>query len=460
MHPLYDVVLNALKAYARQMEEEGHDHDALMQEVEAAASTGLMDVLTRLQEDFWHRPSPPDFPYDEPNDWETISSTFPDPESHAAFGGSDDDLKDRLLAAWQGRCVGCHLGRPIEDTAGANPANLKKTLLAVGSWPLEDYMNPIPDGLDLETVSDCVFFRDREAQKLVKGRFDRAVADDDIHYTVIGMTILERFGADFTSEQAMEILKRLTPPSWLFAACRSMFNASLFGLKSPYTARFNNPCSQSLGAVIRCDPWGWGAPANPALAASMAYRDAVNSQTRNGIYAAIFFSVMMADTLAHGDPVRAIDTAQQYVPPGSRFAEMLRFIREACAGKDDWEKIREAIHAQDWKYARQDHRRQFRGLQIHALPNAAKVLLAVLRGEGDFTRTVALGVMSGPDTDCNGATAGSIMGCALGTAGIPSHWTDPLNDTMELQLRGMCEMKISEAARRMFEAAVKNVRRT
>jgi ADP-ribosylglycohydrolase len=68
--------------------------------------------------------------------------------------------------------------------------------------------------------------------------------------------------------------------------------------------------------------------------------------------------------------------------------------------------------------------------------------------------------MSGPDTDCNGATAGSIMGCALGTAGIPPHWIDPLNDTMELQLKGMCEMKISEAAGRMFEVAVKNGRRT
>ena len=173
------------------------------------------------------------------------------------------------------------------------------------------------------------------------------------------------------------------------------------------------------------------------------------TQTRNGIYSGIFFAVMMADAFAHGDPVKAIDTAEQYFPPKSRFAEMIRFIQARCAAEGDWQKVNAAILE---KYPHEAKRFN------HCLPNAAIVLLGLLKGEGDFTRTLGTTVMAGLDTDCTGATVGSIMGCALGTAGIPAHWTDPLNDTIKTQLPGMHELKISEVARRMYEAAKGNAR--
>ena len=225
----------------------------------------------------------------------------------------------------------------------------------------------------------------------------------------------------------------------------------LRALKPPYTALYGNPCRQSWGAQIRCDPWGWGAPANPALAAQMAYKDAANSQVRNGIYSGIFFSVLMADALAHGDPVRALATAAAHVPPRSRFADMLRFVNSECAAHGDWEQVNAAIYARYPEFAKRFN---------HSVPNAAIVTMALLKGEGDFTRTVGIAVMAGLDTDCNGATAGSIMGCALGTGGIPAHWTAPLHDTIRSQVKDMPQVRITEMAARLFEAAKANARRT
>ncbi|MFO7591305.1 MAG: ADP-ribosylglycohydrolase family protein [Acidimicrobiia bacterium] len=55
-------------------------------------------------------------------------------------------------------------------------------------------------------------------------------------------------------------------------------------------------------------------------------------------------------------------------------------------------------------------------------------------------------VASGWDTDSNGATAGSIIGVMLGTAAIPTHWTDPLGDAVDTALVGRGRQQLSELA--------------
>ena len=445
MHPLRDILKKELETDLTQMVEDGHDEADLRAELDAAA--GSADALLELQEDWWNRPSPPDFPYDEPDDWAAVSATFPDPDSHATFGGTDGDLADRLLAAWQGRCVGCQLGKPLEGTAW--PDKIRTVLEVVGSWPLDDYMNPTPGGLDVSTLPDCNFFQWAQRNEHTKGRFDAVSPDDDIHYALLSQKVLEEHGTEFTTEDCCQTIVSHTPPSMIFASGRNMYRTWQWGLRPPHTALFGNPCRQSLGGMIRCDPWGWGAPGDPSLAARMAYKDAVATQTRNGIYAGMFFAVLMADTLAHGDPVRAIDTAAGYVPPNSRFAEMIAFTKQQCAEHDDWQAANAAIYE---KYAGYTERFN------HSLPNAAIVLLGLLKGGGDFSNTICITVMAGLDTDCTGATGGSIMGCAVGAAGIPPHWTEPFHDTIRTELAGMHELKISEAAAQMHRIARKNVR--
>jgi len=449
-HPVYEIVLAALKTDIQQMVEEGHAEGALQQELAAAAGAGSLDALAALQEELWKRPSPPGFPYEEPNDWETIASFFPAAESHARFRGSDAELEDRLLAGWQGRCAGCQLGKPLEGTTW--PDKIKQVLECVGSWPLDDYMNPTPAGLKLEEVADCDFFRrgNEWRNTLCKGRFSDVAPDDDIHYAIISQMVLEQHGAEFTSAQALGTLLQVIPYSCLYAAGRNMFRTAAFGFATPHTALFGNPCRQSLGAQIRCDAFGWAAPGNPALAARMAYKDAVNSQTRNGIYSGMFFAALMADTLAHGDPLRAIATAAQYVPPRSRFAEMIRRVTAWCAEAQDWQAVNAKIYA-----AYETEAPKFN----HSLPNAAIVLLGLHAGRGDFSRTLGVTVMAGLDTDCTGATAGSIMGCALGTSGIPARWVEPFHDTIRSEVKGLPVVKISEIAARMAAVAKRHARR-
>lgn len=135
-------------------------------------------------------------------------------------------------------------------------------------------------------------------------------------------------------------------------------------------------------------------------------------------------------------------------------AQMVEFVQAECAARASGEEVNDAIYARyDRGLPRADSVRM-----NHALSNAAIVLLALLEGEGDFGRTVGISVLAGLDTDCNGATAGSIVGCALGTAGIPAAWTEPFHDTIRTELKGLPQVKISDLAGRSYEIARPQVR--
>ena len=61
--------------------------------------------------------------------------------------------------------------------------------------------------------------------------------------------------------------------------------------------------------------------------------------------------------------------------------------------------------------------------------------------------------MCGHDTDCNGATAGSILGTIQGTKGIPEGMSRPLNDRIKSAVFGYSDVKISDLAKRTFRLA-------
>ena len=125
------------------------------------------------------------------------------------------------------------------------------------------------------------------------------------------------------------------------------------------------------------------------------------------------------------------------VPPRSRLADALRLV--------------DALHAQglEWEAARERLEEELGALSwVHAINNAALVAAALLWGEGDFSRTIGLAVQGGWDTDCNGATAGSVFGALHGTKALPAHWIEPLHDRVESGLFGLRDLRITALAAR------------
>jgi ADP-ribosylglycohydrolase len=78
-------------------------------------------------------------------------------------------------------------------------------------------------------------------------------------------------------------------------------------------------------------------------------------------------------------------------------------------------------------------------------------VIGLLYGEGDFGKSICAAVEVGYDTDCNGATVGSVMGMRNGTAGIGEEWTKPVNGKLETTIFGISEISIDEAAEKTMK---------
>jgi ADP-ribosylglycohydrolase len=85
---------------------------------------------------------------------------------------------------------------------------------------------------------------------------------------------------------------------------------------------------------------------------------------------------------------------------------------------------------------------------VHTINNACVVAAALLHGGHDLSRVMCIAVMGGLDTDCNGATAGSIAGVMCGEAALAPRWITPFNDVLHTSLLYNAQLTISEVIAR------------
>lgn len=73
----------------------------------------------------------------------------------------------------------------------------------------------------------------------------------------------------------------------------------------------------------------------------------------------------------------------------------------------------------------------------HTISNAMIVATRLLYGEGDYSKSICMAVQAGFDTDCNGATIGSILGITNGIDGIDKKRTVYFIDKKKNAKRGV-----------------------
>jgi len=370
-----------------------------------------------------------DFPYYEPSKLEEIRSARPEGPRSIGCGLSDEGLYDKIYGAWLGRCAGCLLGKPVE---GWPRGRIERYLELAGAYPLDNYfplITPVPDGYTLH----------RSHGEAMLGSIRYMPRDDDIDYTIIGLHVLEDHGISFTTaDVAGEWLTHL-PYRMTYTAERVAYRNLVNGISPPETASYRNPYREWIGAQIRADIWGYVTPGMPELGAEYAHRDASLSHVKNGIYGEMFVSAMLSAAFTTDDVREIIGIGLSEIPEGSRLAEAIKDVL-------DWREE----HG-DWRGAWDEVMEKYGGYHpVHTINNAALVLLGLLYGDGDFGRTIAISVMAGHDTDCNGATAGSVMGAILGAEALPEKWIAPMNDGVKSAVTGFTDMRISDLAKRTY----------
>lgn len=391
-------------------------------------------ALERLYEEVKALGLPKGFPYEEPSELGAIRRLRPRaPRTYPVKVGRRG-LLDRILGAWLGRCAGCMVGKPVE---GRSRAQVRQLLESAGAYPLNGYFPAPRRKFD--------FFR--APKQFLRGGIRFAARDDDTDYTVLGLHILETYGTRFqTRDVAREWLLHF-PYHLIYTAERAAYRNLVNDIWPPEAASHDNPYREWIGAQIRADAWGYVSPGRPAKAAELAYRDAALSHVANGIYGEMFVAAMLAGAFVAGDLEQAVRIGLAEIPRTSRLYQAVSQTIDWCRENDDWEATCDQVLAAYGHYH-----------GVHTINNACLVVMGLLHGGGDFGRSVGIAVMGGLDTDCNGATVGSVVGAWLGAGRLPGRWSRPLGDRLLSYVVGMTDNRISDLARRSLAVAEKSLR--
>jgi ADP-ribosylglycohydrolase len=375
-------------------------------------------------------PEPAGFPYQEPSDLESIRSLRPNGPRRVTHRLSSATLSDRIYGAWLGRCAGCTLGKPVE---GWPREKIGRYLETACAYPLSSYfpvIDPFPPDLALHP----------NWSETALGHVRHMARDDDIDYTILGLHILEQHGRDFsTQDVGTEWLFNL-PYARTYSAEIVAYRNLIMGLKPPQTATYRNPYREWLGAQIRADAWGYANPGHPERAAEYAFRDASLSHVANGLYGAMWAAAAIAAAFVTDDRREIIQIANSEIPATCRLAEAVNRAVEAADRFATWQEAWDHLMI-ELRYGEYH--------VVHTINNTLLIVLGLLYGQGDFGRSICIAVMGGFDTDCTGATLGSILGTRTGAAGLPADWIDPLNDTLKSAVFGYDNSRISDLAKRM-----------
>lgn len=429
-----------LDVEARQCIDEGKDISSLKEEFDELKRLNLSEEANMVRAEAlldttMALPVSDSHPYREPSDLQGICAERPVPVSLPEYSLSDEALFDKVYGAWLGRCSGCMLGKPVE---GRSRAKIRKYLEAQGRWPLDYYFSL---DADPELKKECDMAGDWKHASAE--HIDRSTEDDDTNYTVTGLAILKKHGATFTPEDVAGFWLCNIPVFHMCTAERIAYRNLLQLVPPPASAEYRNVYREWIGAQIRGDFFGYVSPAKLEQAADYAWRDACISHVKNGIYGEMWVAAMLAAAYVTDDIETIIRAGLSQIPDNSRLTERIEGIIHLYHIGASYDEVIEGLHTKwnessvhDW---------------CHTISNAVIVAIALLWGEKDFTRTLGYSVMPGFDTDCNGATVGSILGLVLGAKALPEKWVKPLNDTLETGIAGWHSVKISDLARETIE---------
>lgn len=337
---------------------------------------------------------------------------------------TDAQYRERVEGAWYGRCIGCVLGKPVEKIPRQG---IEEILRSTNRWPLKTWFTA--QGLPQEVNRRWPWNR-RSAPTSLEENIDGMPEDDDLNYPIMAVNLLETVGPEFTTEDVATQWLNLLPAGRTFTAERVAYRNLLQGRGIPDTAQHENPFREWIGALIRTEAYGWMNPDDFQAALRMAWEDARLSHTRNGVYGAVWTAALAWASLRAQSVAEVLDFAELTVPADSGLGEAIRVGRRAGADLRDRGASEEALKgALDGLHA------QFgRFHWVHVLNNAAVIAFALAGGGGDFVASIALAVMSGWDTDSDGATVGATAGALAGLDAIPAYWVEPLAGSVATSL--------------------------
>lgn len=291
---------------------------------------------------------------------------------------STTEYRDKVCACWWGKNIGGTFGAPTEG---------RKEALTL------TFYNPVPT---------------------------EAAANDDLDLQLVWLKMLQERGINPRLQDFADYwMTHLAPYPWdEYGWCQRNLQR---GLRPPVSGCFENDFIDQMGSPIRSEIWACIAPGDPQLAAVMAWKDAVLDHAGGeGVWGEMFWAAVESAAFVISDPMQLIHIGLNVIPIWSHIHRAVSSAVWSHQNNIPWDQARQAI------INRFGHNHP-----CHAPQNHGFTIIGWLYGK-DFGDKLCKAVNCGYDTDCTGATLGSVLGIIGGMSSIPQNWKDPIGDKIVL----------------------------
>jgi hypothetical protein len=320
---------------------------------------------------------------------------------------SKDVLKDKIKGAWAAQTIGVTFGAPIE--------------FKYNSTMVQDNQ------------------RIHWSDSSLAAEFKRKPGTyDDIYMDLTFMQVIQDHGIEATPQQYANAIGSATYKLW-FANQSARYNIQN-GLTPPQSGHWlNNPCADDIDFQIEADFAGLMSPGMVNSAVEICDRVGHIMNYGDGYYGGVYVASLYSHALVAKD-VKEIETivkeALRPIPAESKFAQCISdVIQWHKESPGDWKTTWYKVNRK-WSIDTGSPLGIFKPFNIDAKINAAWVVLGLLYGDGDFTRTFEITTRCGDDADCNPASAGGVLAAIVGYNKIPHFWKQGIDKVENLPFMG------------------------
>src|SRR5215467_10195448 len=339
---------------------------------------------------------------------------------------SKEQLKDKIKGGWAGQTIGVTFGGPYE-------------FQFCGTF--------IGDYQPLTWYDGC----------LKKTMINDPGLYDDLYMDLTFVDVFEKYGLDAPVDSFANAYANAGYMLW-HANQAGRYNI-LHGINPPLSGYWkNNPHADCIDYQIESDFSGLMSPGMPNAASAIGDKIGHIMNYGDGWYGGVFVGAMYSFAFISGDVNYIINEALKTIPRQSEFYQSIHDVIEWHKKyPDDWKQTWLEIQKK-WANDIGCPEGVFVPFDIDAKVNAAYVVLGLLYGQKDFTKTLEITTRCGQDADCNPSTVGGILGTILGYDKIPAYWKMGLKEAENINFK-YTTMSLSGVYEIGFKHALQNIER-
>jgi len=333
-------------------------------------------------------------------------------------------LKDKIMGGWAGQTIGVTFGGPYEFRYDGT---------FIGDYqPLLWY-----DGY------------------LKKTMIEDPGLYDDLYMDLTFVDIFEKYGLSAPLDSFANAYAHAGYMLW-HANQAGRYNI-LNGIKAPQSGYWlNNPHADCIDYQIESDFAGLMSPGMPNTASAISDRIGHIMNYGDGWYGGVFVGAMYTLAFTSDNIPYIIAEALNTIPIKSEFYQCIHDVigwhqKYPSDWKQTWLEVQKK-----WANDIGCPEGVFVPFNIDAKVNAAYVVMGLLYGGGDFTRSLEIATRCGQDADCNPSTVGGVLGTVLGYQRIPAYWKMGLKEAEGIDFK-YTTMSLNSVYETGYKHAIQNI---